>query len=44
LKKARKRKLVRRRHLVSIVAAWLVTVPISAALAAAIYFGLASLK
>lgn len=35
--KARKRKLVRRRHLTTIVAAWLITVPASAAVAATIY-------
>ncbi len=34
--KARKRKLVRRRHLLMIIAAWLVTVPASALLAGAI--------
>jgi PiT family inorganic phosphate transporter len=31
--KARKRKLVRRRHLTAIIAAWLITVPASAAIA-----------
>ena len=36
-KKARKRRLVRRRHLMTIVAAWCVTVPFTAALAAGIY-------
>ncbi len=36
--KARHRKLVRRQHLSTIVAAWLITVPMSAALAAMIYF------
>ncbi len=36
--KARRRKLVRRRHLMTIVAAWLITVPASAIVAAAIYF------
>ncbi len=38
--KARKRKLVRRRHLTTIVAAWLITVPASACVAAAIYFAI----
>ncbi len=36
--KARKRKLVRRQHLSTIVAAWLITVPLSALLAAMIYW------
>jgi PiT family inorganic phosphate transporter len=36
--KARKRKLVRRRHIMTIVGAWLITVPASALLASAIYF------
>jgi PiT family inorganic phosphate transporter len=35
--KARKRRLVRRRHLMTIVAAWLVTVPLAALLSAAIF-------
>ena len=35
--KARKRKLVRRKHLMTIVAAWLITVPASAVLAAALF-------
>ena len=35
--KAHKRKLVRRRHLTSIMAAWLITVPSSALIAGAIY-------
>lgn len=36
--KAKKRKLVRRRHLVGIVAAWLVTVPSSAVMAGLLFF------
>jgi len=36
--KARRRKLVRRQHLTTIVAAWLITVPLSALLAAMLYF------
>ena len=36
-RKAKKRKLVRRRHILSIAAAWVVTVPLSALLAALIY-------
>lgn len=35
--KARKRKLVRRRHLMTIVAAWLITVPASAVVAASLF-------
>ncbi len=35
----RRRKLVRRSHFLSIVAAWVITVPAAAGLAAAIYFG-----
>ncbi len=38
LRKAQKRRLVRRRHLATIVAAWLITVPAAALLAAALYF------
>jgi PiT family inorganic phosphate transporter len=38
--KANKRRLVRRRHLQTIVAAWLITVPLSAVLAAGIFLGL----
>ena len=38
--KAVKRRLVRRRHLQTIVAAWLITVPLSAVLAAGIFLGL----
>ncbi len=38
LKKARKRKLVRRRYLFTIIAAWLVTVPSAAVLSAVIFF------
>jgi PiT family inorganic phosphate transporter len=40
MRKARKRKLVRRRHLVTIVAAWLITVPVSALFAAIFFFSL----
>jgi len=36
--KRRRRKLVRRQHLTTIVAAWLITVPLSAVLAGMIYF------
>lgn len=39
-KKARRKKLVRRRHLVTIVAAWLVTVPAAAILSALIFLAL----
>jgi len=38
--KSNKRRLVRRRHLQTIVAAWLITVPLSAVLAAGIFLGL----
>ncbi len=38
LKKARKRRLVRRTHVYSIAAAWIVTVPCSALIAAALFF------
>ena len=38
--KARKRKLVRRRHIMTIVGAWLITVPASALLASALYFAI----
>ncbi len=38
LKKARKRRLVRRNHVYTIVAAWLITVPCSAAIAAVVFF------
>ena len=38
--KARKRKLVRRSHLMTIVAAWLITVPASAIIAALIFFAI----
>ncbi|MBN2751425.1 MAG: hypothetical protein JXQ84_01835, partial [Rhodospirillaceae bacterium] len=41
--KAIKRRLVRRRHLQTIVAAWLITVPLSAVLAAGIFLGLRAL-
>ena len=43
LKKARKRRLVRRRHLWTIIAAWLVTVPSAAALGAVFFFTLRGL-
>ena len=36
--KARARKLVRRKHLMTIIAAWLITVPASAVLAAILFF------
>ncbi len=39
-KKREKRKLVRRRHLLTIVSAWVITVPASAALAAGLYLGM----
>lgn len=39
-RKAMKRRLVRRRHLRTIVAAWLVTVPLSGLLAAGLFLGL----
>ncbi|WP_337996734.1 inorganic phosphate transporter [Oleispirillum naphthae] len=42
-RKAQKRRLVRRRHLQTIVAAWLITVPLSAVLAAGIFLGLRTL-
>jgi len=38
--KARKKKLVRRRHLLTIVSAWLITVPASALLAAMLFFAI----
>ncbi len=37
-KKARKRRLVRREHVTTIVAAWLVTVPLAAAISSIFYF------
>lgn len=40
IKKARKRKLVRRRYVTTIIAAWLVTVPVAALLSAMIFFTL----
>jgi PiT family inorganic phosphate transporter len=40
LEKARRRKLVRRQHLWTIIAAWLITVPLSAAFAAGIFLAL----
>ena len=43
VRKANKRKLVRRRHLLTIVAAWVITVPASAILAAALFLVLANL-
>ena len=39
-KKAQKRKLVRRRHLVTIVAAWVITVPAAAILSGLIFLAL----
>ena len=36
--KAKKRKLVRRRHLLGIAAAWIVTVPASAVMSAILFF------
>ena len=39
-RKHRKRKLVRRQYVLSIAAAWVVTVPASALLSAALYFGI----
>ena len=41
--KAVKRKLVRRRHLMTIVAAWVITVPSAAILSGLLFFGLVSL-
>ncbi len=41
--KANKRRLVRRRHLQTILAAWLITVPLSAVIAAGIFLGLRGL-
>ncbi|NKB58444.1 MAG: inorganic phosphate transporter [Alphaproteobacteria bacterium] len=38
--KARRRKLVRRRHLMTIIAAWVITVPASALVATAIFFAI----
>ena len=43
LRKARKRKLVRRRHVMTIIAAWLITVPVAALLSAIIFFTLRGL-
>lgn len=40
IKKARKRKLVRRHHVATIIAAWLITVPVAALLSAIIFFTL----
>ena len=40
LEKAQRRKLVRRQHLWTIIAAWLITVPLSAAFAAGIFLAL----
>ena len=40
--KAERRKLVRRQHFLTIIAAWLITVPFSAALAATVFFILTS--
>ena len=42
-KKYVKRKLVRRRHLMTIVAAWVITVPSAAILSGLIFFGLVTL-
>ena len=42
-KKARRKKLVRRRHLIRIVAAWLVTVPAAAVLSALIFLAMQAL-
>ena len=42
MEKARRRKLVRRQHLWTIIAAWLITVPLSAGFAAAIFLALAA--
>ena len=42
-RKAIKRKLVRRRHLMTIVAAWIITVPSAAILSGLIFFGLMTL-
>ncbi|MHA1538118.1 MAG: inorganic phosphate transporter [Alphaproteobacteria bacterium] len=39
-KKARRKKLVRRRHLIRIIAAWLVTVPLAGLLSSAIYLAM----
>jgi inorganic phosphate transporter, PiT family len=41
--KAKRRKLVRRQHLWTIIAAWLITVPLSAGFAAAIFFAFRAL-
>lgn len=38
MRKAEKRKLVRRSHLLTIVAAWVITVPAAAILASGIFF------
>jgi len=40
----RKRKLVRRSHFLTIIAAWLITVPVTAMISAAIYWGLVLIK
>jgi PiT family inorganic phosphate transporter len=40
----RRRKLVRRSHFLTIVAAWLITVPVAALLAAGIYTGITLLR
>jgi len=42
--KLRRRKLVRRSHFFSILAAWIITVPASAGLAAAVYYGVSTLR
>ncbi|MEX0694683.1 MAG: inorganic phosphate transporter [Rhodospirillales bacterium] len=43
-RKYRKRKLVRRQHILSIVAAWIITVPASALLAAVLFFVIDGLR
>jgi len=43
IEKTVKRKLVRRRHLMTIVAAWVITVPSAAILSGLIFFGLVTL-
>ncbi len=40
----RRRKLVRRSHFLTIIAAWLITVPVAALLAAGIYTGIPLLR
>ena len=43
IKKAEKRKLVRRRHLLQIAAAWVITVPVAAALSGGLFFALTAI-